>query len=394
MAALTSPRSNVFLPARKSNVIFALPGHKNTSSVGRKLNAIFGRKLKIDMAAYGWKVRTSPRRENYGFYIEFDNTNAKNYFGTIMRGVLVFGVTQASQDFTPGGLREDNRKSDGAKNKLYRFKEIQDSEIPHRGLIDPYCCGSIAPRDVRDKRYYGLSSQVSTNGPSKVVMDGKDFKRSLEEVPLEVPPQGGKSELASEYRLKLRSSSKAKIKWYVKGDENTKFFNRHANKKRSQLNIQNAHIDMPFPNSLSTDQQKDLECMVSKEEVKRAVWDCGTDKSPGPDGFTFGFYPPLCRAIENDVILVNSFRSDSREDGVEEFQLYKSLQVWLATLPSHTAVDSWPENIVLVESGLLYVSSYENVHLGWYLLGSSGKSQSGVRKTSSIVYGGRIWMVP
>ncbi|GJR99845.1 RNA-directed DNA polymerase, eukaryota, reverse transcriptase zinc-binding domain protein [Tanacetum coccineum] len=40
---------------------------------------------------------------------------------------------------------------------------------------------------------------------------------------------------------------------------------------------------MLFPNSLSTDQQKDLECMVSKEEVKRAVWDCGTDKSPGPD---------------------------------------------------------------------------------------------------------------
>ncbi|GJR03717.1 RNA-directed DNA polymerase, eukaryota, reverse transcriptase zinc-binding domain protein [Tanacetum coccineum] len=56
---------------------------------------------------------------------------------------------------------------------------------------------------------------------------------------------------------------------------------------------QNAHIDMPFPNSLSTDQQKDLECMVSKEEVKRAVWDCGTDKSPGPDGFTFGYLMTL-----------------------------------------------------------------------------------------------------
>ncbi|GJT93059.1 phosphorylase kinase, gamma catalytic subunit [Tanacetum coccineum] len=47
---------------RKSNAIFALPGHRSTSSVGRKSNAIFGRKLKIDMAAYGWKVRTSPRR--------------------------------------------------------------------------------------------------------------------------------------------------------------------------------------------------------------------------------------------------------------------------------------------------------------------------------------------
>ncbi|GKC07088.1 AT-rich interactive domain-containing protein 2-like protein, partial [Tanacetum coccineum] len=47
---------------RKSNAIFALPGHRSMSSVGRKSNAIFGRKLKIDMAAYGWKVRTSPRQ--------------------------------------------------------------------------------------------------------------------------------------------------------------------------------------------------------------------------------------------------------------------------------------------------------------------------------------------
>ncbi|GJZ71347.1 RNA-directed DNA polymerase, eukaryota [Tanacetum coccineum] len=126
-------------------------------------------------------------------------------------------------------------------------------------------------------------------------------------------------------------AQKAKIKWYVEGDENTKFFHGMLNKKRSQLNIrgimingtwtdnpkavkqeffqhfrnrfdkppdQNAHIDMPFPNSLSTDQQKDLECMVSKEEVKRAVWDCGTDKSPGPDGFTFGFYRHFWSTIE------------------------------------------------------------------------------------------------
>ncbi|GKF41330.1 RNA-directed DNA polymerase, eukaryota, partial [Tanacetum coccineum] len=44
-----------------------------------------------------------------------------------------------------------------------------------------------------------------------------------------------------------------------------------------------------------------LECMVSKEEVKRAVWDCETDKSPGPDGFTFGFYRHFWSIIENDV---------------------------------------------------------------------------------------------
>nr|GFC80910.1 RNA-directed DNA polymerase, eukaryota [Tanacetum cinerariifolium] len=30
--------------------------------------------------------------------------------------------------------------------------------------------------------------------------------------------------------------------------------------------------------------------MVSNEEIKKAVWDCGSDKSPRPDGFTFEFF--------------------------------------------------------------------------------------------------------
>ncbi|GJR87316.1 RNA-directed DNA polymerase, eukaryota [Tanacetum coccineum] len=45
----------------------------------------------------------------------------------------------------------------------------------------------------------------------------------------------------------------------------------------------------------------DLERMVSMEEVKRAVWDCGTDKSPGPDGFSFGFYRHFWPTIDNEV---------------------------------------------------------------------------------------------
>nr|GFC42785.1 RNA-directed DNA polymerase, eukaryota, reverse transcriptase zinc-binding domain protein [Tanacetum cinerariifolium] len=45
---------------------------------------------------------------------------------------------------------------------------------------------------------------------------------------------------------------------------------------------------MEFPRKLSFTQQVDLEIDVSNEEIKKAVWDCGIDKSPGPDGFTFG----------------------------------------------------------------------------------------------------------
>ncbi|GJR67297.1 F-actin-capping protein subunit alpha [Tanacetum coccineum] len=46
---------------------------------------------------------------------------------------------------------------------------------------------------------------------------------------------------------------------------------------------------------------EELERDVSREEVKRAVWDCGVEKSPGPDGFTFGFYRRYWNLIEEDV---------------------------------------------------------------------------------------------
>ncbi|GKC56948.1 hypothetical protein Tco_1084546, partial [Tanacetum coccineum] len=45
-----------------------------------------------------------------------------------------------------------------------------------------------------------------------------------------------------------------------------------------------------FTNRLSLEQQVDFERNVSNEEIKSAVWDCGTIKSPGPGGFTFKFF--------------------------------------------------------------------------------------------------------
>ena len=127
----------------------------------------------------------------------------------------------------------------------------------------------------------------------------------------------------------------------MEGDKNVRFFHGMLNKKRSQQNIRGimvdgiwkddpdsvkteffqhfksrfdnpndgrARIDMCYPRSLSTEQQVDLECMVTKEELKRAVWDCGMEKSPGPDGFTFGFYRHFWLTIENDVFeAVNYF---------------------------------------------------------------------------------------
>nr|GEU48925.1 RNA-directed DNA polymerase, eukaryota [Tanacetum cinerariifolium] len=129
-------------------------------------------------------------------------------------------------------------------------------------------------------------------------------------------------------------AQKAKIEWVVEGDENTKFFHDMLNKKRNQRSIQGimvngtwiddqvkmkyeflnhfcnkfdkppenrARIDICFLNVLLNDQRDDLECMVMKEEVKKAVWDCGSDKSPGPDGFSFSLFPHFWSTIEKDI---------------------------------------------------------------------------------------------
>nr|GEZ75665.1 RNA-directed DNA polymerase, eukaryota [Tanacetum cinerariifolium] len=118
-------------------------------------------------------------------------------------------------------------------------------------------------------------------------------------------------------------AQKAKVKWSIEEDENTSFFHGMLNKKQSFLNIRGimvdgmwiespnrvkgkffhhfssrfdkpdarqAHIEMRYPKTLTCDQHVELESGVSNEEIKRAVWDCGIDKFPGPDGFTFGFY--------------------------------------------------------------------------------------------------------
>nr|GFB97613.1 RNA-directed DNA polymerase, eukaryota, reverse transcriptase zinc-binding domain protein [Tanacetum cinerariifolium] len=131
-------------------------------------------------------------------------------------------------------------------------------------------------------------------------------------------------------------TQKAKIKWSIEGDENSKFFHGILNKKHNQTNIRgimidgvwneqptdvkreflmhfqdrfaklterHASIDMGFPKTILDKQCQDLEREATKEEIKAAVWDCGTDKSPGPDGFSFGFYRHFWSIIEHDVYL-------------------------------------------------------------------------------------------
>ncbi|GKD17256.1 RNA-directed DNA polymerase, eukaryota, partial [Tanacetum coccineum] len=128
---------------------------------------------------------------------------------------------------------------------------------------------------------------------------------------------------------------KAKVRWALEGDENTRFFHGIINNNRNRcringLNILGAwvtdhvsiknHIFNSFeskckePNTsrpaftsnlfkhLSCDEVQLFDQPFTSLEIKEAVWDCGGDKSSGPDGFTFKLIKKYYDSMSHDII--------------------------------------------------------------------------------------------
>ncbi|GKB80382.1 putative RNA-directed DNA polymerase, eukaryota, reverse transcriptase zinc-binding domain protein [Tanacetum coccineum] len=139
----------------------------------------------------------------------------------------------------------------------------------------------------------------------------------------------------------LDLAQKAKIQWDVEGDENSKFFHGILNQKRRHQSIHGILSDgewiaNPFTikdefykfykskfksfdssfdvnsnpsfTTLFLEEVTMLQQQATFDETRKAVWDCGSSKSPGPDGFSFLFIKTYWDLFKDDIVnFVNHF---------------------------------------------------------------------------------------
>lgn len=129
---------------------------------------------------------------------------------------------------------------------------------------------------------------------------------------------------------------KSRTRWALEGDENSSYFHGIINKRSRSQRINGMLIggqwitdpekiktevvkffELKFSESVSgrpkftntgfrkldTDQKNLLECPISLDEIKNAIWCCGPNKAPGPDGFSLELFRKYWDYIKTDLYM-------------------------------------------------------------------------------------------
>ncbi|GJQ92236.1 RNA-directed DNA polymerase, eukaryota [Tanacetum coccineum] len=268
------------------------------------------------------------RTEHEKFGSSF-NVHGANFFNNFISTTGLIDLPLGGYSYTW------SHKSASKMSKLDRF-------LISKGLLMlfPHLSGLCLDRHLSDHRPIIMYEPVLDYGPTPFrifhfwfKLEG--FDKVVEDtwnstVIEDTNDQGeGNEEILNQWALLMKDltdihsikaselSQKAKVRWSIEGDKNSKYFHGIINSKISQLNIRGilqdgdwvvepnlvkleflkhfsnqfskplntgVKIDFQFPIRLRFEQIEELECSISYEEIKKAVWDCGFNKSPGPDG--------------------------------------------------------------------------------------------------------------
>ncbi|XP_021992095.1 uncharacterized protein LOC110888906 [Helianthus annuus] len=123
-------------------------------------------------------------------------------------------------------------------------------------------------------------------------------------------------ELAKVMDLRQRS----RVRWAREGDENSKFFHSMVNCRKASNSLSTGSmlgangskfveeceartvLSCPSLKRISVSDADWLESQFSVDEIKSAVFECGDDRAPRPDGFNFRFFKRFWNLFEQDFV--------------------------------------------------------------------------------------------
>nr|GFC22931.1 hypothetical protein [Tanacetum cinerariifolium] len=104
---------------------------------------------------------------------------------------------------------------------------------------------------------------------------------------------------------------KAKIDWLREGDSNSAYFHKAIKSRKVDLVLMWLHVLMGLRLimiRLTDDHARDMIRVISRQEVKDALFSMGNDKSSGPDGYTAAFFKESWEIIADAFfVAVNKF---------------------------------------------------------------------------------------